>query len=140
MLPDDLAAVVAIENVIYEFPWSSGNFADSIVAGYHCRVLEHEGPVVGYGVLSVAAGESHLLNLSIASAWQRQGLGRLLLRCFVDEARAAGARIMILEVRPSNAAGRALYEHSGFERVGMRRAYYPAAQGKEDAIVMSLRL
>jgi ribosomal-protein-alanine N-acetyltransferase len=140
MRADDLAAVIAIENVVYEFPWSQGNFADSILAGYCCRVLEQQGMLVGYGVLTVAAGESHLLNLSIAAQWQRRGLGRTLLGCFVEEARRLGARILLLEVRPSNPAARALYESSGFELIAMRRAYYPAAQGKEDAIVMSLSL
>jgi len=136
----DVEAVCAIEREIYAFPWTPGNFADSIVAGYVCTVLETGGALVGYGVLSVAAGESHLLNLSIAAPWQRRGLGRALLLHHIDLARAQGACVLLLEVRPSNASARALYAALGFATVGLRRGYYPDTSGREDALLLALDL
>jgi len=140
MRPEDLDRVCAIERRIYAFPWSQGNFADSLTAGYLCTVMECAGTLVGYGVLTSAAGEAHLLNLSIDAPWQGQGLGRALLMYHIDLARSHDARIVLLEVRPSNAAARALYERAGFERIALRRGYYPAEHGREDALVLVLRL
>ena len=136
----DLARVMQIERHIYEFPWSEGNFRDAIVAGYHAAVLEFDRCLVGYRVLMLGPGEAHLLNLSIAADWQRRGFGRQLLLATVHEARAAEVQTMFLEVRPSNTAGIALYLDIGFRRVGLRKGYYPAAGGREDAWVMSLPL
>jgi ribosomal-protein-alanine N-acetyltransferase len=140
MRPDDLEPVCAIERRVYAFPWTQGNFADSIAAGYLCTVMEHAGAVIGYGVLAVAAGESHLLNLSVAVAWQRRGLGRALLLRHIDIAREHGAGIMLLEVRPSNRAARALYASTGFEQISVRRGYYPDVGGREDALVLRFDL
>jgi ribosomal-protein-alanine N-acetyltransferase len=140
MCAADLDAVMAIENEIYEFPWTRGNFNDSLSAGYDCWVLAYAQHTVGYGVLTVAAGESHLLNLSIAAGWQRLGLGGTLLRHLTRQARANGAEHMYLEVRPSNAAGRALYAAAGFTRIALRPGYYPASTGREDAILLGLHL
>ena len=109
MAAADLDAVMAIENVIYPHPWTRGNFSDSLIAGYHCWVLEIAGELAGYAVVTIAAGEAHLLNLSIAAAWQRRGYGREMLAFLIKCARDFGVVRMFLEVRPSNAAGRSLY-------------------------------
>jgi ribosomal-protein-alanine N-acetyltransferase len=103
-------------------------------------VLEAHGCLCGYGILAVAAGEAHLLNISIDAAWQGRGLGRVLLLHQIDLARSLGARILLLEVRPSNTVARALYESVGFERIAVRRGYYPAAEGREDALLLLLNL
>jgi ribosomal-protein-alanine N-acetyltransferase len=136
----DLEAVVAIEREIYEFPWTLGNFRDSLQAGYSCWVLEYGPELVGYGVVMIGVQEAHLLNLSVRRGWQRRGLGRRLLEHFLEVAREAGARRMFLEVRPSNAAARALYAARGFREITVRRGYYPATVGREDAILMGLDL
>ncbi len=140
MTSDDLDRIVAIEADIYSHPWTRGNFADSIAAGYECWVSEHGGEIVAYAVLMIAAGEAHLLNVSVAAAWQRRGLGTDLLRFLMKLARQGSAGKMFLEVRPSNASARALYARMGFVQIGVRRGYYPAAGGQEDAIVMERAL
>jgi ribosomal-protein-alanine N-acetyltransferase len=140
MVAADLDAVMAIENVIYPHPWTRGNFRDSLAEGYHCWILEIAGEVVGYGVIAIAAGEVHLLNLSIAAAWQRRGYGRGMLGFLTSIAREFDAARMFLEVRPSNAAGRVLYESTGFREIGRRRGYYPDGGRPEDAVVMELQL
>jgi ribosomal-protein-alanine N-acetyltransferase len=140
MRPEDLPRVSEIERRVYSHPWTQGNFADSIAAGYDCTVLEVYGCLCGYGILTVAAGEAHLLNISIDASWQGKGLGRTLLLHHIDLARSKGARILLLEVRPSNTVARALYESVGFERIAVRRGYYPAADGREDALLLLLKL
>ena len=140
MRPTDLDRVMAIEPTLYSHPWTRGNFEDSINAGYVCRVIECEGVIAGYGVLMIGAGEAHLLNLSVESGWQRRGLGRALLEHFVRAARDGAARQMLLEVRPSNVLARRLYADFGFSDLSLRRDYYPADRGREDAILMSLPL
>ena len=140
MVEADLPAVMAIENTIYAFPWTQGNFRDSLAAGYSCSIFVRDGTIIGYAVLLAGADEAHLLNLSIAADCQGQGYGSLLLLRLCEIARAGGARRMFLEVRPSNAAGLRLYARHGFQRVGIRRGYYPAQAGREDALVYSLRL
>ena len=136
----DLPAVMAIENAIYAFPWTPSNFLDSVAACYDCAAYVCDGELIGYAVVMFASDEAHLLNLSIAAAWQRQGHGSQLLRHLCAAARGQGARLMFLEVRPSNAAGIRLYERHGFRRVGQRRDYYPAKAGREDAMMFSLPL
>jgi [ribosomal protein S18]-alanine N-acetyltransferase len=140
MAEADLPAVMAIENAIYAFPWTLGNFRDSLAAGYRCWICACDGEVIGYVVLLHAAGEAHLLNLSVAAACQRQGYGSLLLRRLCEAARGDGARMIFLEVRPSNVAALRLYDRHGFRRVGLRREYYPAQAGREDALILSLSL
>ena len=135
-----LNEVVAIEERVHLHPWTRGNFADSIAAGYHCWVAHRQGALVGYGVVMIAAGEAHLLNLSVASEWQRRGVGAELTRFFVRLAGDYGAARIFLEVRPSNAAARALYALHGFAEIGLRRDYYPAPDGREDAVIMELAL
>ena len=140
MAEADLPAVMAIENAIYVFPWTQGNFADSIAAGYGCWVYLLDGELIGYAVVMLAAGEAHLLNLSIAAASQRQGYGGELLQRICELAREHGAQLLLLEVRPSNSAGLRLYKRHGFRPVGLRREYYPAPTGREDALILSLPL
>ena len=140
MSQDDLDEVLAIENVIYTHPWTRGNFGDSLRAGYDCRSWRLEGELVGYFILMAAAGEAHLLNLSIAARHQRSGHGSALLREVLDLARRRGARSLFLEVRPSNLAAQALYMRFGLRRVAVRRGYYPAHFGREDALVYTVAL
>lgn len=136
----DLDAVMAIEESVYDHPWTPGNFSDSLTAGYHCWIVECGGDIAGYTVVAVAAEEAHLLNLSIAGPLQRRGLGRELLSFALQLARDHAARSILLEVRPSNAAARALYAAAGFAEIGVRKAYYPAGEGREDAVVLQLEL
>jgi [ribosomal protein S18]-alanine N-acetyltransferase len=140
MRTGDLERVSEIERRVYAYPWTRGNFADSLGAGYVCTVLEHGGSIVGYGILTVAAGESHLLNISIDAPWQGKGLGRALLLHHIDLARGRGARMLLLEVRPSNGVAKALYQSLAFERIAVRRGYYPASEGREDALLLMLKL
>lgn len=140
MAEADLDEVLAIENAVYSHPWTRGNFADSLRAAYPCRTWRLGRELIGYFVLMVAAGEAHLLNLSIAAAWQRRGHGTALLGEAMRIARELGARQIFLEVRPSNLPGQALYERHGFRKIAQRRGYYPARQGREDALVLSRTL
>ena len=140
MAEADLPAVMAIENAIYAFPWTPGNFRDSLAAGYGCWMYVRDGEPIGYAVLMHASDEAHLLNLSIAARWQRQGYGSLLLQQLCEVARGHGARLLFLEVRPSNAAALRLYERHGFQRIGLRRDYYPAPAAREDALIFGLPL
>jgi len=136
----DLGTVSAIEEAIYPYPWSRGNFSDSLAAGYHCWIVECAGEVAGYAVVMVAADEAHLLNLSVAARWQRRGIGREALRFALKLARECGAEKILLEVRPSNDAAIALYGSAGFAEIARRRGYYPAGDAREDAVVMHLAL
>jgi ribosomal-protein-alanine N-acetyltransferase len=140
MLLSDLDAVVAIEREVFLFPWTRGNFNDSINSGYHCLVLDLNGHLFGYGVMTIGAEEAHLLTLSIAAAFQRKGWGEQLLRHFIQIAREQRARSMFLDVRESNHAAARLYERMGFRQVGKRRDYYPAMGGRENSLVMELVL
>jgi ribosomal-protein-alanine N-acetyltransferase len=136
----DLPVVMDIERRAYEFCWTEGIFRDCISIGYRCPVILQDGRIAGYGVMSAAAGESHILNLCVDPDRRRRGLGRALLTYLLQDAAAAGAQTMLLEVRPSNAAGIALYEQMGFKRIGMRKDYYPARGGREDAIMLERQI
>ena len=140
MRREDLTAVAQIEARAYEFPWTLGIFRDCLNAGYACWVLEQQGRMIGYGVLSVAAEEAHVLNVCVAPAEQCCGHGRRLLRRLVDLARWHGARRVFLEVRPSNVRAVAIYRRAGFVEIGRRPNYYPARRVREDAIVMAFDL
>ncbi len=140
MTAADIDVIMTIENVIYPHPWTRGNFSDSLRAGYHCWIMEAGGETIGYSVMMIAAGEAHVLNLSIAAQWQRQGRGRELLQFLLKLARDFSASRILLEVRPSNVAGRGLYADAGFSEIATRRGYYPARDGREDAIVLELEL
>lgn len=137
---EDVEAVIAIESEIYPFPWSYGNFRDSLNAGYSCWIYEFGGLVIGYAVMMMAAGEAHLLNLGIAGDWQGRGMGRRFLLQLIRLAREYHASSIFLEVRPSNIAARRLYVTEGFREIAVRKKYYPAENGREDAILMELAL
>ena len=140
MVEQDLDQVLAIEDAIYTHPWTRGNFADSLLAGYECRTWRLGLELVGYFILMAGAGEAHLLNLSVALGYQRSGHGSALLREAAAMARQLGAGQLFLEVRPSNYAAQALYRRFGFSKVAVRRGYYPAHLGREDALVFRLAL
>jgi len=133
----DLDAVMRIELEIYPFPWTPGNFGDSLKAGYDAWVFESARELIGYAVLMWIPDEAHLLNISVAQPLQGRGYGRAMLAWLCEEARRRGARAMMLEVRPSNVAARALYASMEFAQIGLRKRYYPA-QGdtREDALVL----
>lgn len=137
-----LDAVMAIEVAAYAFPWSRGNFVDSLASGYAASVLyDGEGHVLGYFVAMAGVEEMHLLNITVAPQAQRRGHALFLLDALVALSRERGARQLWLEVRESNARARAIYLRRGFVHVGRRRGYYPAPQGqREDAAVMSLAI
>ena len=136
----DLNAVMAIELRGYPFPWTRGIFIDCLRAGYPGLAMERDGLLVGYGVLSIAADEAHVLNICIDPLAQSRGLGRQLLRALVQLAADRGAQRVFLEVRPSNTPALALYHSEGFNEIGRRPRYYPAKDGREDAIVMAIEL
>jgi ribosomal-protein-alanine N-acetyltransferase len=132
----ELDAVVRIERAAYAFPWTEGIFRDCLRVNYICRVVEIDVVLVGYGIMSVGAGEAHLLNVCIADAYRCRGIGRRLLGHLLQTAAAAGAREAFLEARPSNTAAIRLYQSLGFLQIGVRRGYYQATEGREDAIVL----
>ncbi|MDD1608054.1 MAG: ribosomal protein S18-alanine N-acetyltransferase [Methylococcaceae bacterium] len=135
----DLTAVMDIELKNYAFPWSEDIFRDCFKAGYRCWVCEAQGKVLGYSLLSLAVGEAHILNISVDPAEQKQGIGRKMMENAIDYARGR-AETVFLEVRPSNTAAIALYEDLGFNEIGIRKGYYPAENGREDAIMLALQL
>lgn len=140
MSRNDIDAVLEIERELYLFPWSYGIFDDCLKAGYSCWVYESEDGIIGYGVMSLAADECHILNLCIHDAYQRSGFGRRLLRALLDHAHGRSVETAFLEVRASNEAALALYRSEGFHQIGHRKAYYPHEDGREDALVMSKRI
>jgi [ribosomal protein S18]-alanine N-acetyltransferase len=136
MRSSDIAEVVAIERAAYQFPWSEGIFRDCLRVGYVCRVMTVNRQVMAYGVMSLGAGEAHILNLCVGEDYRCRGVGRRLLGSLIERATAAGMADAFLEVRPSNTVAIRLYLALGFEQVGMRRGYYQAASGREDAAVL----
>ena len=132
----DVPVVVAIERAAYQFPWSEGIFRDCLRVGYVCRVIAVDGETVGYGIMSIGAGEAHILNVCIQDQYRCRGLARRMLLYLLDRARGAGMNEAFLEVRPSNTAAARLYHSLGFEQVGIRRGYYQATVGREDAAVL----
>lgn len=140
LTPEDLEAIMEIERRAYRFSWTAGIFRDCLRVGYCCWCYEYNDRIEGYGVMSVAAGESHILNLTVRPESQRQGIGARLMRHFLQLARRHNADIVMLEVRPSNTPAVRLYEKMGFNEVGVRRNYYPADQGREDALLLALSL
>ncbi len=136
----DLEAVMAIESRAYEFPWTETIMADCLRVGYSCWVMEQQGELSGYGVMSVAVGECHILNLCVSPEQRGHGLGSRLLTTLLEHAVEHHAKIAFLEVRPSNRAAVALYSSAGFNEIGLRSNYYPANGGREDALIMALHL
>ena len=139
--PDALDAVLAIEAQAYTHPWTRGNFLDSLRAGYQAQQLVAGGEVIGYFVAMKGVDEVHLLNITVAPACQRQGWARVLLDALRLWARGQGALWLWLEVRTGNLRAQSVYTAHGFQRVGLRKRYYPAVDNaREDAVVMSQRL
>ena len=136
MVHDDLKQISDIERRSYDFPWSHGVFRDCLLAGYHCIVIGRADAVVGYAILSVAAGEAHILNLCIDPAHRHLHYGERLLDEILLRARGAEVNEIFLEVRPSNIAALALYKKKGFHEITQRPAYYQAKGGREDAAVL----
>ena len=132
----DVPVIVAIERAAYQFPWSEGIFRDCLRVGYICRVIDVGSELAGYGIMSVGAGEAHILNVCIRDEFRCRGFARKILLYLLERARTAGMYEAFLEVRPSNTAAARLYHSMGFEQVGIRRGYYQATVGREDAAVL----
>lgn len=140
MTEADLSAVVAVERSAYQFPWSEGIFRDCLRVGYTCRVVELAGEIIGHGILSVGAGEAHILNICVREEFRCRGVGRGLMDYLLERGRVSGMTEAFLEVRPSNTAAIRLYQSMGFRQVGLRRGYYQAVGGREDAAVLRKHL
>jgi [ribosomal protein S18]-alanine N-acetyltransferase len=137
MSEEDLKFVLDTENRAYEFPWSETIFKDCLHVGYCCWVLESDGLVVAHGVMSVAVGESHILNICVHPEYQSKGLGRMLLNHLLELALDHDVNMTFLEVRPTNFSAIKLYIDMGFDEIGMRRNYYPSKTGREDALIFA---
>ena len=136
-----LPNVLSVETQNYEFPWTVGSFRDSLHNGHLCKlIIDNSQQIVAYVVATIAVEECHILNICVASAYRRQGVARWLLQYVLDEVAQQDAKDVFLEVRSSNTAAIALYENQGFQRVGVRKGYYPDHSGREDALVMKLEL
>lgn len=136
----DVAEVIGIERASYQFPWTEGIFHDCMRVGYLCRIALQHQQMMGYAVMSMGAGEAHILNLCVREECRRAGIGRALIRYLLEQAEDAGMVEAFLEVRPSNTVAMVLYQSLGFEQIGTRRGYYQAVSGREDAAVLRLRL
>ncbi len=136
MGPDDVQMVAAVEDRSYTFPWSDGIFRDCLRAGYYCCVAEIDHIVIGYGVMSTGAGEAHVLNLCVGEEYRFRGIGSQLLEHLLEFAGSLGVSDVFLEVRPSNTVAIRLYQSRGFAQIGVRRGYYQAVGGREDAVVL----
>ena len=137
MHEEDIDQVLEIERRSYPYPWTRLIFHDCLHAGYSCWVSGRRGIIEGYGILSIASGESHLLNLCVRPESQQRGFGEKILLYLIDLARRHDAEIIFLEVRESNTAARRLYEKMAFNELGRRRDYYPADCGREDALILA---
>jgi [ribosomal protein S18]-alanine N-acetyltransferase len=140
MQVEEIASIAGLEARIHPFPWTDVNLRDSLAAGHCCLVGEIGGAIVAYGILLLIAGEAQILNVSVVPEQRRQGIATALMRRFIEQSEAGGAPQVFLEVRESNKAALALYRAMGFYQVARRRGYYPAAEGREDALVMRLPL
>ena len=140
MLMDDIESVMQIETLVYPFPWTAGNFNDCLKSGYYACVLEDGHEMVGYAVMSIGAGEAHVLNICVHPVHRGKGLGRALLHTLEDVAKSHQVDMLLLEVRASNKVAISLYESMGFNELGCRENYYPDHHGREDALVMARQL
>ncbi|PLX59768.1 ribosomal protein S18-alanine N-acetyltransferase [Sedimenticola selenatireducens] len=137
---DDIDAIMTVEHRCYDHPWTAGIFRDSLRVGYVCWGYFLDRRLVGYGVMSVAAGEAHVLNICTDPEMRGQGLARRLMQRLINQAREREADTVFLEVRASNRVALGLYESLGFNEIGLRRGYYPADKGREDAILLAKAL
>ncbi|GJL75103.1 ribosomal protein S18-alanine N-acetyltransferase [Nitrosomonas sp.] len=140
MRESDLSQIILVEREIFLFPWSLENFADSIRAGYLCRVMEEQNAILGYSIMMMGPDEAHILTLGIGAQWQKKGLGEKLLKYLIQLAGEEHAKSMLLDVRESNHGATKLYKQLGFQQIATRKGYYPAMCGREDALVMRLML
>jgi len=140
MTLEDLPVIAALDAQCYPFPWTLGNFADSLHSGYRCCVYEQNQTIIGYAVMMLGVDEAHLLNITIAPDSQGLGWGRQLMKYIIARAQQDHVDWLWLEVRPSNIIAKKLYESMGFEFVAVRKNYYPAVEGREDAVIMRLEL
>ena len=140
MQPSDLKPVADVERAAYDYPWSLGIFRDCLLAGYYSLVLVVAENVQGYGIMSMAAAEAHLLNLCVHPRAQHMGYGRRLLSALLAKAQDSDIEKVFLEVRPSNRIALHLYRSAGFEQIGIRPAYYQAEHGREDAVILAATL
>lgn len=140
MIEDDLDTVIAVEEAAYPFPWTRGIFFDCLNIGYLCRVLERDGKIVAYAVMSVAVGEAHLLTIVVPNEERGKGYGKTMLNEMIQQAADDNASTMYLEVRTSNKVAIQLYHERGFNELGIRDNYYPAENGREDALILALDL
>ena len=140
MTLDDVDAVMLLENEVYQFPWTDRIFMDCIRVGYDCWLALLENRVVAHAVISVAAGESHILNLSVTEDHQGKGIGKQFIQFLLNIAHNKRAQIMMLEVRPSNVRAIKCYNSAGFNEIGSRKDYYPAPNGKEDALLFARQI
>jgi len=135
-----LGELAAIESSVYVFPWSQGNFRDSLFSGYDCIGAWHGRELIGYAITMPALEEMHLLNLAVRKEWQGKGVGAAILQHLIDAAAPTRCEVIYLEVRPTNIAGLQLYDKFGFRQLGLRRDYYPALTGREDALFLGLNI
>ncbi len=140
MALEDISAVIQLENEVYQFPWTDRIFKDCIRVGYDCWLAHLGNTVVAHAVISIAAGESHILNLSVTSNHQGKGIGKQFIQFLLNIARNKRAQIMMLEVRPSNIRAINCYSSAGFNEIGCRKDYYPAPNGKEDALLFAKQI
>jgi [ribosomal protein S18]-alanine N-acetyltransferase len=140
MLTMDLDHVLENEVRSYQFPWTRGNFSDCLSAGHECRLVLVDDVIIGHGILSLGPQEAHLLNVCVRRDQQGRGYGRGLVIHMLERAQVRGSQMVFLEVRPSNVVAVTLYHSLGFNEIGVRRNYYPAQKGHEDAQVMALDL
>ena len=140
MTLDDVDTVMQLENEVYQFPWSERIFRDCIRVGYECWMAQLGNTVVAHAVVSVAAGESHILNLSVSENLQGRGIGKQFLQFLLNIAHNKQAQVMMLEVRPSNIRAINCYNSAGFNEIGSRKDYYPAPDGKEDALLFAKQI
>lgn len=136
----DLPRVLELENLHYPFPWTEGIFQDCLKVNYNCWVYEHCCEIIGYIVQSFAVGEAHILNVCVAEEHRMRGIGNTLVKEAINDVAQKNVDTIFLEVRESNSAAISIYNKVGFVEVGMRKSYYPAAKGREDAIVMAREL
>ncbi len=137
---DDVDAVVALERASYPFPWSEGIFRDCLRVGYYCCVVELDHLLIGHAAMSSGAGEAHVLNLCVDERYRCRGIGGALLEHLLEFAQSVGASDVYLEVRPSNTAAVRLYQSQGFTQIGIRKGYYQAVGGREDAVVLRRKM
>jgi len=140
MALEDISDVIQLENEVYQFPWTDRIFKDCIRVGYDCWLAHLGNTVVAHAVISIAAGESHILNLSVTRNHQGKGIGKQFIQFLLNIARNKRAQIMMLEVRPSNIRAINCYSSAGFNEIGCRKDYYPAPNGKEDALLFAKQI